>query len=129
MALMRRLLSGSPGTIAGPLSPPLSSAARESSRRPLFAFLGPWHLTQCSMKMGRTLASKKASLGATCPEAAAVNARMGHILDPRSENQHWGGSIIGLACQEVHPRGPSQPPRKEQAKNLTARKSKQGPSP
>ena len=37
---MSRLLSGSPGTIAGPVSPPLSSPARLSSRRPPLSFVG-----------------------------------------------------------------------------------------
>ena len=40
-AWTNRLLSGSPGTTAGPLSPPRTSSARESTRRPPLTFLPP----------------------------------------------------------------------------------------
>jgi len=40
-AAIRRLFSGRPTVIAGPSSPPLSIAARESRRRPLCSFFAP----------------------------------------------------------------------------------------
>src|SRR5262245_10246492 len=60
-ALMSRLRSGAPGMTAGPRSPPLSSAARESTRRPPLTFSPPWHLKHCCARTGRTFSSKKVS--------------------------------------------------------------------
>src|SRR5262249_12419764 len=60
MPLTRRLFSGWPGTIAGPVSPPESIPLSESRRSSPFGFLrsGPWHLKQCSTRRGRIFASK-----------------------------------------------------------------------
>src|SRR6516162_1222836 len=58
IALTRRLFSGCPGTIAGPLSPPSSMAASESRRRSRFCFFSPWHSKQYSARTGRTFVSK-----------------------------------------------------------------------
>src|SRR6266508_751417 len=55
---MSGLLSGSPGRIAGPLSPPARTASRESRRRPDICFFGPWHDRQFSARTGRTCFSK-----------------------------------------------------------------------
>jgi hypothetical protein len=41
-AVMRRLLSGSPGWIAGPESPPFFIAAKESTLRPAICTSFPW---------------------------------------------------------------------------------------
>ncbi len=38
-----RLSSAFPGTITGPLSPPLKAVGLRSSRSPPFCLLGPWH--------------------------------------------------------------------------------------
>jgi hypothetical protein len=58
---MMRLFSGSPGTIAGPVSPPLSSASRESRSKFAFRLLASalWQLKQFSERPGRILRSKK----------------------------------------------------------------------
>src|SRR5712692_10125138 len=58
-----RLLSGCPGTIAGPVSPPLSRPSRESSRRPPFNFSASalWHLWHLSASSGRIFLSKKST--------------------------------------------------------------------
>ena len=50
--------SGRPSTRAGPESPPESSAASESSRRPAHCLSGPWHPWHCSTNSGRTCRSK-----------------------------------------------------------------------
>ena len=60
-AWISRLPFGSPGTTAGPPSPPSSIASRESSRSPPLAFFAPWHLTHVPASTGRTLSSKNAS--------------------------------------------------------------------
>ena len=60
-ASIRRLASGRPGSIAGPESPPLIRAARESSRRPAFCLLGPWQLMQWASRTGRTFPSKNST--------------------------------------------------------------------
>src|SRR5438128_11813389 len=65
---MSKLLSGSPGAIAGPLSPPLSKAARESTRRPWLTFLSPWHLKHLPRRTGRIFSSKNVS-SARCAHA------------------------------------------------------------
>jgi len=49
-----RLFSGSPGTTAGPSSPPFNTASGVSSSSPLFRSIGPWHFTQCRSRIGRT---------------------------------------------------------------------------
>ncbi len=41
-ALMSKLCSGSPGTMAGPASPPVRMAAAESSTRPFLDFFAAW---------------------------------------------------------------------------------------
>jgi len=47
------LLSGSPATTAGlSLLPPLKAAALESTRYLPFCFSVPWHLRQCSVRIG-----------------------------------------------------------------------------
>src|SRR3954451_5324252 len=68
---MSRLSAGLPGTTASPLSPPSSSAARESTRKFDHCFSGPWHLMQCSTKTGRTWVSKNRNCGAENSSAAA----------------------------------------------------------
>ena len=50
------LLSGSPGTMAGPVSPPRSNPSRESTRRPAIAD-SPWHAKQLAASSGRILVS------------------------------------------------------------------------
>jgi hypothetical protein len=56
-----RLCSGSPGTIAGPRSPPLVARRFESSRKPDSCLAAPWHLMQCVVSRGRTWFSNRAS--------------------------------------------------------------------
>ena len=58
----RRLSPGFPGTIAGPESPPRSSASRESSRSPFHCLAGPWHFWQCSAEHGANVRFKEADL-------------------------------------------------------------------
>jgi hypothetical protein len=70
-ALTSRLLAGSPGTIAGPLSPPCMSAARESSRSPDSDLSSPWHFTHFSSKSGRICPSKSLSLPVDAASAAS----------------------------------------------------------
>ena len=53
--------SGLPGTRAGPESPPLSAASRESSRKPPSALSGPWHDQQREARSGWTRSKKKRS--------------------------------------------------------------------
>ena len=71
IAWMSRLLSASPSTIAGPLSPPLTMASRESRRSPPLAFPGPWHLTHVPASTGRTFNSKKVSASSSAVGAPA----------------------------------------------------------
>ena len=69
--------SGSPGTMAGPVSPPLSIASRESSRSPP-SRSSTWHSPHVSISTGRMLASKNSicwAVGAgaiACAGAAAT---------------------------------------------------------
>ena len=53
-AFTSRLSSGFPGTTAGPLSPPLRTNSRASSRSPPSCFFGPWHRWHSATKSGRT---------------------------------------------------------------------------
>lgn len=61
IAAIIRLFSGSPGTIAGPVSPPLSSPSSESRSKFAFRVLASalWQLKQFSERTGRILRSKK----------------------------------------------------------------------
>ena len=47
-----KLFVASPGTTAGPRSPPRSAAARLSSRKAPSCFSGPWHDTHFATKSG-----------------------------------------------------------------------------
>src|SRR5688572_29072838 len=75
MAIESRLPSASPGVTAGPLSPPLNTPSRVSSRKPPLALVGPWHSTQLAASTGRTFDSKKlsGSLRTSCPLARKVH--------------------------------------------------------
>src|SRR5262245_58804499 len=81
MARMRALCSGLPATMTGPLSLPLSSAARESRRRLARCFSRPWHPKQCPARTGRTRASKN-STAAALPGTAGLDAAWGGPANP-----------------------------------------------
>src|SRR5262245_24999714 len=57
MTCISRLLSGSPGTIAGPVSPPASSVSRDSSFNPPLSS-PTWQSPHVSSRTGRMFASK-----------------------------------------------------------------------
>src|SRR6185503_14362189 len=61
MALRRRLPSGSPTLIAGPVSPPRRRAPRESTRSPALVLSGPWQGMQPAWRTGRILFSKRST--------------------------------------------------------------------
>ena len=65
-ALMSKLFSGSPGTTAGPESPPMRIAPSESSTRPFLDFFAAWlwHSWQCFASNGSTRSLNKASASA-----------------------------------------------------------------
>ncbi len=71
---MIRLLTGSPGTRAGPVSPPLSNPARLSSKRLPRRFLPAlWHSKQLATRIGRTFFSKNSiPAGSVFPSALAT---------------------------------------------------------
>ena len=54
-----KLSSALPGTIAGPESPPSSSASSDVSFRPPSCSVSPWHWMQCLISVGRTWISKR----------------------------------------------------------------------
>ena len=96
-AWISRLSSGLPGTPPGPLSPPLSTASRLSSRKPDDCFFGPWHLTHCSSRIGRTRDSKNSIAsggndrsagrrGTPSPAAKAPAGTCTKIANPRAAN-------------------------------------------
>src|SRR2546423_14196785 len=76
---MRRLASGSPETMTGPESPPLSNASGVSSRKPPFTFsaFSLWQRKQFSAKTGRTFVSKnsKSSAVELTAESRTVEAK------------------------------------------------------
>src|SRR5579862_5272086 len=76
MALRRRLESGSPARMAGPVSPPRSSPARESSRRPAFTLSGPWQGMQLATRTGRIFFSKTSASSGTSRARAATSVSM-----------------------------------------------------
>src|SRR4029079_11131182 len=79
---MRRLSSGWPGLIAGPVSPPLITASRESTRKPLNCLAGQWHFWQLSTSSGRIVDSKKRSCSADGGDSAVASpaARVKQIM-------------------------------------------------
>src|SRR5262249_13805307 len=88
------------GTTAGPESPPLSSAARESRRRPPFCLRGPWQSKQLSASSGRTDFSKNSAWAGEGFRSAARAARgksrqaprrTGRRADIRSTPRSAGG--------------------------------------
>ena len=80
-AWISRLPCGSPGTTAGPFSPPASIPSRESSRSPPLAFFAPWHFTHVPASTGRTLSSKKLS------DAASGASRAGRCPGDRHDRR------------------------------------------
>ena len=62
---------GSPGTTAGPLSPPASSPSRLSSRSPPngVSSAAPWHWKHCSASSGRISVSKNSICSGLGPAA------------------------------------------------------------
>ena len=65
----RGLACGSPGTTAGPLSPPASSPSRLSSRSPPngVSNAAPWHWKHCSASSGRISVSKNSTCSGPGP--------------------------------------------------------------
>lgn len=61
IALISKLSAGLFGTMAGDVSPPLSNASRESTRRLPLSLSLPWHLKQTSTSTGRILVSKSSA--------------------------------------------------------------------
>src|SRR6185295_15605251 len=57
--------------IAGPVSPPRNTAARESSRSPPCCFVGPWHPMQLATSSGRTFFSKNSRFAGVLTDSAA----------------------------------------------------------
>src|SRR5262245_35112180 len=95
-APINRLASGFFGTIAGPLSPPLSMAARLSSRRLNSCFFGPWHSKQRSARTGRIrFSTKSISAGvwarAIAADIAPTNNRNRIAVTLRLPNGAWEG--------------------------------------
>ena len=72
IARSRRLPSGWPGTRDGPRAPPLSRAARESTRSPECSVVGPWQPWHFSTNTGRTFFSKNSRSG-DWPHAPATS--------------------------------------------------------
>ncbi len=96
-ACSSRLLSGSPGTIAGPESPPLIIASREIICSPP-AERAWWHNPQRSARIGRTLPSKYSS-PAPPFDAAAVSTRPAGFVTSASSQMapaftHWVSAAI-----------------------------------
>jgi hypothetical protein len=87
-AVSSRLFSGSPGTMAGPESPPLRMDSREVRERPPLA-ASWWQPPQELAKMGRTLFSKKSSPGEPLAWATVSRATTG-----------WEASIPGGAATD-----------------------------
>ena len=86
-AWMRRLLSGSPGTMTAPCSPPFCQPGLVSRRRPPSCFFSPWHFWQCSMKSGRIFASKKAGpSGLAALIATEPLSSTARIVEPRMKH-------------------------------------------
>src|SRR5262249_57145320 len=75
--------SGAAGFRAAPLSPPRSSAARESRRRPAICFLGPWQEWQWSARIGRTRRSKSSAPSGETAAGSAARARPPSKVHPR----------------------------------------------
>src|SRR5262249_34326824 len=81
-----------PGATAGPESPPLSAASRESSRRPPLGFDEPWHSRQCSASTGRTRASKNSTCEASgAPAGDAPDADAGDPVNREPARAAGGG--------------------------------------
>ena len=59
IALSSKLSAGLFGTITGDVSPPLSNASRESTRKLPLSLSPPWHLKQTSTSTGRTFDGKE----------------------------------------------------------------------
>ena len=74
IALTIRLSAALPGTRAGPVSPPVSTAAWLSRRRPPDCFFSPWHEKHCSVRTGRILASKNSTASGVGLSAAKAGA-------------------------------------------------------
>src|SRR5437016_1444111 len=98
---MRVLFSGSPLTTTGPPSLPLSTAARESRRKPNSWRLAPWHATQFSTRTGRTFFSKNSTASGPAGSAAAATppnvrrpttaASVAGFMKRRSQESNRGG--------------------------------------
>jgi len=81
--------------MAGPVSPPVSIADRESSRSDDFCLSGPWHLKQFSASVGRTRNSKNRK---SSPSGPAALVELGHANKPthRAARRIAGRFDIGM---------------------------------
>ena len=94
-----RLAAASPGTIAGPLSPPVISACREVNCSPDSDFSSPWHFAHLATNSGRTCCSKR-SFGTS---AAALLLRTTVIAasSPRTRQTTLPG-MREPSCGKLH---------------------------
>src|SRR5262245_44243998 len=76
--------AGLPGTTAGPASPPLMAASRESRRRPPLTLSGPWQLTQRESSRGLTLSAKCRSPSVPAPRASKEATRQSTMAIPQA---------------------------------------------
>jgi hypothetical protein len=89
-----------PETIAGPKSPPLSMAARESSRRPDSWASAPWHSTQRAVRIARAGACASCALSAAaCGPPPAV----AHTTRRQTKTNDRCGWVIDDPPQEYEP--------------------------
>ena len=91
MALIRRLSSGLPGTIAGPLSPPFSQPSRVSKARPplVLPLALEWQPSHLVTNIGRIRFSKKSmSLSATARSGHAPQAIKARVAMANSRNRN-----------------------------------------
>src|SRR6056297_1162372 len=83
MTFISKLADESPGTMAGPKSPPVCQPCRESrTRLPLASPSTRWHSKQCSTSAGRMWVSKKFDAS----DARSIGSSATDVVERHSDN-------------------------------------------
>ncbi len=99
--LDQQAASGSPGTIAGPESPPVVQPWRESRTSPPFCSVSPaWHSRQCSTRIGRISFSKNSIPPAPRRRRRAARPRRMTRPEPESIGESVGHREAGPPHQD-----------------------------